>query len=128
MSNINDEMKEVLEGSMWVLATADTEGTPNAVPIHYGKVLNDTQLLLVDNFMKKTSSNINSNPKVSVSAWKKSDGYQFKGNAVIETEGANFDTGVEMVQGKIQPKGVVIVDVDSIYLTTPGPKAGDKVE
>lgn len=101
---------------------------PNAVPIHYTKVLNDSQLMLVDNFMKKTTANIKSNPQVTVSVWNSTSGYQLKGDAKIETEGVNFDTAVEMVKGKMNPKGAVIVDIDSIYLTTPGPTAGDKVE
>jgi len=128
MAKINETMKEMLGSTMWVLATADTSGIPNAVPIHYTKVLNDTQLLLVDNFMNKTIANIINNHQASVSVWKNSAGYQFKGTAVIETAGANFDIGIEMVKGKMHPKGVVIINIDSIYLTTPGPEAGNKVE
>jgi len=128
---LNEEMKEILNSSMWVLATADNNGVPNAVPIHWGVILNDSKLMLVNNFMKKTIDNISNNPNVSVSVWKKTTGYQFKGKASIETSGANFDTGVEMVtkgNPKLKPKGVVIVDLDSIYITSPGPDAGKKVE
>jgi len=128
MGKINEEMKTLLGSTIWVLGTADTNGIPNAVPIHYAKVLNDSQLMLVDNFMKKTTANIKSNPQVTVSVWNSTSGYQFKGTAKIETAGANFDTAVEMVRGKRTPKGAIIVDVDAIYLTTPGPTAGDKVE
>lgn len=128
MVKINEDMKTLLSSTIWVLGTADANGIPNAVPIHYAKVLNDSQLMLVDNFMKKTTANIKSNPQVTVSVWNSTSGYQFKGAAKIETEGVNFDTAVEMVKDKMTPKGAVIVDVDSIYLTTPGPTAGEKVE
>lgn len=128
MVKINEEMKNLLGSTIWVLGTADSDGVPNAVPIHYAKVLNDSQLMLVDNFMKKTTANIKSNPQVTVSVWNSTSGYQFKGVAKIETSGVNFDTAVEIVKGKMSPKGAVIVDIDSIYLTTPGPTAGDKVE
>ncbi|MDD3268509.1 MAG: pyridoxamine 5'-phosphate oxidase family protein [Syntrophomonadaceae bacterium] len=128
MGKINEDMKTLLGSTIWVLGTADANGIPNAVPIHYAKVLNDSQLMLVNNFMKKTVANIEVNPQVTVSAWKDSTGYQFKGLAKIETAGANFDTALEMVKGKMTPQGAIIIDVDSIYLTTPGPNAGDKVE
>jgi uncharacterized protein len=127
MAKTNDEMKKLLnDTNIWVLATSEIGGMPNAVPIFYTSVLDDTRLMLVDNFMKKTLSNIQANPKVSVSIWNDKTGYQFKGIASIETSGVNFEAGKAMVQ-KRDPKGVVIVDIESIYTTAPGPEAGNKV-
>ncbi len=129
MAKINDEMKALLRSAMWVLATADSSGVPNAVPIHFKFILDDTRLMLVDNFMKKTIANIAVNPQVSISVWNSSAGYQFKGKARIENSGVNYDLGVGLVKDRpFKPKGVVVVEVDSIYLTTPGPQAGSKVE
>ena len=128
MGNINNEMKKLLsETDIWVLATSGIDGMPNAVPIFFTKVMDDNRLMLVDNFMKKTLSNIQANPKVSVSVWNNKTGFQFKGAARIETSGANFDAGKEMVK-EGNPKGVVIVDIESIYITSPGPNAGNKVD
>lgn len=131
MAKINDDMKDVLENAMWVLATADPAGIPNAVPIHWGKVLTDDKLMMVNNFMKKTVDNIAVNPHVSISVWKEKTGYQFKGKASIETSGSNFEAGRTMVleaNPKANPKGVVIVELETIYITTPGPDAGEKVD
>ena len=129
MAKINDEMRALLKSAMWVLATADSSGVPNAVPIHFKSILDDTHLMLVDNFMNKTIANIQANPQVSISVWNSTSGYQFKGRAIIEKSGANFDLAMEMVKDRpFDPKGVVLVEVDSIYLTTPGPNAGKKVE
>ncbi|OPX34844.1 MAG: hypothetical protein B1H11_10065 [Desulfobacteraceae bacterium 4484_190.1] len=132
MAKINEEMKTLLnEVPICVFATADENGIPNAVPIHYSKIMDDSKIMLVDNFMKKTLHNINANPNVSISVWKGKTGYQFKGRASVETSGANFDLGKEMVlknNPKGNPKGVVIIDIDSIYITSPGPEAGNKVE
>lgn len=131
MAKFTDEMKDVLTGTMWLLATTSPDGIPNAVPIHCTDILADGRLMLVDNFMSKTLANLQSNPNVSISAWKETTGYQFKGKAIIETSGANFDAGKEIVlkeNPKLKPKGVVIVDVDAIYYTSPGPNAGKKVE
>jgi len=68
-----------------------------------------------------------SRTNVSISVWKENTGYQFKGTSRVETSGANFDLGAEMVK-KSTPKGVVIIDIESIYITSPGSEAGNKVE
>ncbi len=129
MAKMTDEMKALLNSAMWVLATADSKGVPNAVPIHFNSILDDNRLMLVNNFMNKTIANIQVNPQVSVSVWDKSSGYQFKGNATIENSGPNYELGVEMVKDRpFNPQSVVLVELKSIYLTTPGPTAGNKVE
>ena len=54
-------------------------------------------------------------------------GYEFKGNARIETSGSAFDESVKMVKSvfpQLDAKAAVIVKVDSIYLRTPGSEAG----
>ena len=127
MSKINAAMERLLnETSIWVLASADKNGTPNAVPIFFTKILDNGKLLLVDNFMNKTLENIQQNPGVSVSVWQDKEGYQFKGPAVIETAGANFKQGKELAKDR-NPKGVVVVEVTSVYTTAPGPDAGKKL-
>lgn len=132
MAKINDEMRTLLkETDVWVLATADRNGIPNAVPILFAKLMGNDRLLLVDNFMKKTVDNIVVNTNVAVSVWKDKTGYQFKGKAKIETSGANFEAGEKMVKAinlELTPKGIVLVDIDSIYITSPGPDAGKEVE
>ena len=131
MAKINDEMKTILEdASLWILATADRDGMPNAVPIKWTKVLGNDTLMLVDNFMSKTIDNVAVNPKVSISAWKESTGYQFKGAAVIETSGPTFEEGKEMLikaGSDRSPKGAVIVKVDSIFSISPGSDAGKRL-
>jgi predicted pyridoxine 5'-phosphate oxidase superfamily flavin-nucleotide-binding protein len=132
MAKLTAEMKETAaEAKVFVLATATKEGKPNAVPITFAKVLSDEEILLMDNFMQKTVKNIEVNPSVSVSVWASGKGgYQFKGNARIETSGKVFDEGVQWVQSrapKLNPKGAVIVKVDEIYITTGGPDAGKRV-
>ena len=132
MDKINNEMRTLLkETNIWVLATTDRKGIPNAVPLGCVKLMDDDRLLLVDNFMKKTVDNIAVNPHVSVSVWGEATGYQFKGKATIETSGKHFDAAVAMVKAKnaeLSPKGIVLVTIDSIYITSPGIDAGKKVE
>jgi len=76
--------------------------------------------------MNKTLENIKQNPMVSVSVWKDKEGYQFKGIAKVETIGTNFELGNELAKDR-NPKGVVTVDILSVYSTAPGPDAGKKI-
>lgn len=131
MALLNDEVKKVLRSAgIWVLATADPDGVPNAVPIDFVDILSDSQIMLVNVAMNKTIANINNNPKVAVSVWHEHDGYQIKGTASIETSGTNFDAGFAQVKKEmdfLDPKGVVIVDITDIFITTPGPDNGKKL-
>lgn len=131
MAFLNDDVKKVLENAeIWVLATADKNGIPNAVPINFVQVLNDKQVMLVDILMKKTLANLEVNPNVAITAWHEHDGYQIKGKATLETSGANFDSGLAQVKQEkpfLDPKGVLIVDITEIYLTTPGPDNGKQL-
>ena len=95
-------------------------------------MLSDDELLLVNVFMKKTIENIKANPKVAVSAWDMDSlkGYEFKGNARIETSGKAFDDSVQMVKSafpQLDAKAAVVVKVDSICIRTPGPDAGKEI-
>ena len=90
MALLNDDVKKVLQNAgMWVLATADPNGIPNAVPINFVQVLSDSQIMLVNNAMEKTIADIR-NPNVAVTVWHEHDGYQIKGKAAIETSGPNL--------------------------------------
>jgi len=130
MPRSTEEMKRVIgEAKVFAVATASKDGEPNVVPIAFGKVLGEEEILLVDNFMNKTVENLKTNPRAAVSVWKAGDskGYQFKVDVRIETSGRNFEDGVKMVKAKepkLSPKAAVIVTVKSIYSITPGPDAG----
>jgi len=135
MAKITQEMKDVIEKTRgWAFATATKDGIPNVAPIHFVKLISDDEIMFVDIFMRKTLENLKNNPTVAVSVWdwdaKPRKGYQFKGDARVETSGRLFDDGVAMVKAEkpeLDPKGVVIVKVKSIYHTSPGPDAGKEV-
>ncbi len=133
MARITEEMKEVAgKTKAFAVATATKDGDPHVIPVAFGKVLSEDELLLVVVFMKKTLDNIKANPKVAVSVWDMESlkGYEFKGSARIETSGKVFDDSVNMVKSmmpQLNAKGAVIVKVDSIYVRSPGPEAGKEV-
>ena len=136
MAKFTQDMRDAIEQAKVIaLATVSETGEPNVIPIAYKKLLSDAELMLMNIFMKKTEENIKVNSKVAVSAWYTdtsgiSKGYQFKGNARIETSGKIFDEGVKVVkvaEPELTPKSVVIINVDSIYSISPGPNAGKQI-
>lgn len=133
MAKITAEMKEIAEKTKgFALATVTKDGEPHVIPVGFGKVLSDDEILLVDVFMGRTRENIKANPRVSVSVWDYDNlqGYEFKGKARIETSGKVFDESVKMVKSmlpQLDAKAAVIVKVDSIYVRSPGPEAGKQV-
>jgi predicted pyridoxine 5'-phosphate oxidase superfamily flavin-nucleotide-binding protein len=133
MAKITDEMKGIAAKTKgFSLATATKDGDPHVIPVGFGKVLSDDEILLVDVFMKKALENIKANPKVAVSVWDYDSikGYEFKGNARIETSGKAFEEGVKMVKSvfpQFDAKAAVVVKVDSIYDVSAGPEAGKLV-
>jgi predicted pyridoxine 5'-phosphate oxidase superfamily flavin-nucleotide-binding protein len=133
MVKITDEMKGIAAKTKgFSLATATKDGDPHVIPVGFGKVLSDDEILLVDVFMKKALENVKANPKVAVSVWDYDSikGYEFKGNARIETSGKAFEEGVKMVKSvfpQFDAKAAIVVKVDSIYDVSAGPEAGKLV-
>lgn len=133
MPKITEEIKEVASKTRgWALATATKDGIPNVVAVAFGKLISESQILLVDVFMKKTRANIEANPNVAVAVWDMETlkGYQFKGTAHFETSGEIFDEGVQIVKStmpQLTPKAALIVDVLQIYNLTPGAEAGKEM-
>lgn len=134
MAKITEEMKEVIaKARIFAVATASKSGEPNVVPVRWVRVFSDDEILIMDNYMNKTAANLKANSMVAISAFVMEPavkGFQFKGDARIETSGKIYDDGVAMVKAKSPertPKAAVVVKVKSIYLTTPGRDAGKEV-
>ncbi len=136
MAKITEEMMDVIKKTRgFAIATATKDGMPNVVPIHFTDIISDDEIMLVDIFMKKTIENIKNNPVVAISVWDwdakpTRKGYQFKGEARIETSGELYEKGIKMVhekKPKLTPKAVIIIKVKSIFILTPGPDAGRQV-
>jgi uncharacterized protein len=134
MVKITDEMKDVAKKSKsYALATVNEEGIPNVVPIGCAKFVSDDEILLVKVFEGKTWDNLKKNSKVAVSVWdmEKMMGYQFKGDAQIETSGRYYDEGDKMIKAfspNAKAKAAVIVKVSSVFITSPGRDAGKEMK
>jgi len=130
MAKITDKMKDIAnKAKRFALATATKDGDPHVIPVGFGKVFSDDEVLLVNVFMKKALENIKANPKVAVSVWDYDGlkGYEFKGIARVETSGNVFEDSVKMVKSvfpQFDAKAAVVVKVESIYDVSAGPEAG----
>ncbi|NPV64688.1 MAG: flavin-nucleotide-binding protein [Methanobacteriaceae archaeon] len=132
MKMLTDEMKEAIEKNLVFVATASSDGTPNVVPIGFARPIDDKRILIVDVFMKKTLSNLEENPKMSIIVQNaKEHPYQFKGVAEIFKSGEFFKEAVEWAQNvmsEVEPKSAILMTVKEIYSVKPGPDAGKRIK
>lgn len=132
--SVSDNVRSLVDQQPIVaLATAAPDGTPNVAPIFWKLWYDDSTLLLLDNYMKATKTNITATGKASVSAWnsESGEGYQVKGTAEYFSEGLHMDAAVAHMDKQkpgTRPKGVVVLRVNQVYVQTPGEHAGEPLE
>jgi len=135
MAQMTDRMKKIFENvPTAVVATATSDGEPNAVPVGAKKIIDDETILISDQFFNKTLANMKSNPRIAVSFWEGHEGYQLKGTITIETSGKRFEETAKWIEEMgnkagfpLKSKGAVILKIDEIYGLAPGPGAGKKL-
>ena len=123
---LSETVKKLLKSRMWDLATC-ADGNPNVVPVAFKDITEDGKLLVGDVFLETTLSNLRANDgKIAISAYDAQtlEGYQIKGRAVYETEGAVVDTFRAIVEklfyGAETAKGALVITPESVIVTTPG--------
>ena len=123
---LNDNVRKVLENSMWDLATC-LNGKPNVVPVASKSISKSGELLIGDVFLVTTLKNVlENNGEIAISAYDASilEGYQLQGKAKYVTEGDVVDMFKEQVssmfKGAATAKGALIVSVDRVIVTMPG--------
>ena len=128
-----EEVKKLFEAQQVVaLATADTKGMPNVVPMQWKTLLDDETVLILDNYMRTTKTNLMENTNVCISFWdpKTNDAYKIKGVGSYHADGPIYDAGKQFMQSKKPdkaPRGVVAVKITEAYTIKPGPDAGTKL-
>ena len=136
MAKLTERMMEIFsKQDIYVLGTADLDGVPNVVPVGAVKILDNETILISDQYFLKTLKNLRVNPKVAISFWDMGEGYQIKGEATIQTEGKVFEDTAEWIRDlserighPLKSKGAVVVRIKEIYLVSPGPKAGQRID
>ena len=135
MAAMTERMKELFNKvPAVVLSTATPDGAPNVVPVGSKKIIDNETILISNQFMNKTLSNMKSNPRVAVTFWEGREGYQLKGSVTIETSGPRFEETAQWVEDlgnkmgfPLKSKGAIIMKIDEIYAVAPGPGAGKQL-
>lgn len=129
---MNDAMMDVLRDGLVFVATSSGAGVPNVVPIGFARPLDESTILIADNFMDKTRKNLEENPKIALIPKEAAKcPYQFKGTVQIFTSGKYFDEVTEWGENamtKLKPKAAILMKIQETYTVKPGPQAGKKLE
>ncbi len=122
MSDIDEQLKQLVEGNVGALASIGESGKPHNIAVGSQQVVSGNQILVTDNFMEETIQNILKNKNVSLVFWntdleKKKDcrGCEFRGTAEYFTSGEWVEGIRERYksQGKNLPaKGAVLITVN----------------
>ena len=131
MSQLTQEMKEMIMTQQCFLATVSKEGNPNNAPKRSTRVFDDETLIFSEGTGGATYLNILDGSKVAVAVVNREilDGYRFLGTPKVLTEGAIYDKSAEMSlkNGMPKPKAVILIHIEEIYSLKPGPMAGKRI-
>ena len=134
MGRLNEDAMRVLaQMSVVPVATASQgDGLPNVVPMTFVKTLEDSAILIADNFMDKGATNLEENPHVALCAWdlETKRAYQIKGAAQVHRTGPVFDgtaAWVRETRPDIASKAAVVVKVTNVFVCHSGADRGKDV-
>lgn len=131
---VSKEIREFTTNQSIVsLATVSAKGAPNAAPMAWKVWYDDSTLLILDNFMNTTKSNVQETGKASVSVWdaESGDAFQLKGTAEYSDAGPYMEKGADHMSARkpgSSPRGVVALHVEEVYNQKPGDQAGKQIE
>lgn len=126
MVSIPKEVVDVISASdsAKMLATADTKGVPNVVPVWSIVAVDPETIAFAEIFIKRTKENLEHNKKVAIAVFKGPMlGYQLKGTfSGFQTSGPIFESFSKKIMNdmKLQTKSVGIIKVDEVFSASPG--------
>ncbi len=133
MTQVPQEIREVFEKAKTIaMSTSSQEAVPNVAYIGMWWWEDDQTICVVNNYMKKTLKNIETNPRVSFAAMLRSQdktkSYQIKCEAEIQMKGALYDKARKIAAERERPgKSVIVCKVREIYNSSSGESAGDRL-
>ena len=113
---ITDLMKEVLYENVCYFGTVSKDGRPNVIPMGLVEGVDDDKIVLVDVMFEKTKQNLVENNKVSlaVTDFKRKQSYQFKGIATVYSTGVEFELAQKVIDGEIERRKKIGLEIDSV--------------
>jgi len=112
------------------LATSSKNGVPNISNAGAKYLLDDETIIIVDNYMKKTLSNIIENPAAAILLRSGKESYQIKGSCSYFTSGVFYEEAKKWMKSigeKYPAKGVLKIKVEEIFNSAAGCGSGEKV-
>jgi len=121
VTKITKEIKKLIENNPVAFASKDKKGNIHCIAVAFVKVVSENQVLITDNYMKKTKENILENSQVALAVWnnknwqKECIGYELKGIAKYYSKGKWYKRVKEIPENKKEPcKGAVLVTIQEI--------------
>jgi predicted pyridoxine 5'-phosphate oxidase superfamily flavin-nucleotide-binding protein len=131
MSQLTQEMKEMIESQQCFHATVSKDGMPNNAPKRSTRVFNDETLIFNEGTGGRTYQNILDGSKIAVAVVNRKiiDGFRFIGTPEVLTSGDIYEKSAAMSlkAGMPKPKAVILITIDEIHSLKPGPMAGKKI-
>lgn len=128
MSQLTQEMKEMIESQQCFHATVSKDGIPNNAPKRSTRVFNDETLIFNEGTGGRTYQNILDGSKVAVAVVNREiiDGFRFIGTPEVLASGDIYEKSAAMSlkAGMPKPKAVILITIDEIHSLKPGPMAG----
>jgi hypothetical protein len=129
---IPEKVKDILVNEpVHQLATSSVAGVPNVSNIGAKYLLDDETIIVVDNYMKKTLSNILENPVVAILIRRGSESYQLKGKCRYLESGPIYSKAknwMKSISEKYPAKGALEIKVEEVYNSASGFDSGEKIK
>ena len=102
MTQISNDIREILKTNISYFATASRNNNPNVVPVGLVEPISDSEILIVDVLFNKTRKNLMENPWVALSVTdiNRLQAYQLKGKGEFITSGQLFDRAFKIMKEK----------------------------
>ncbi len=124
-----DRLDKESNGTVGVLASLRSDGTPNASPKHF-RVRDEEHLEFTDIFSTTLSDVLKKTPDVTVVFFDPQAiiGFRMRGKAVMETFGPLFQQAADRLESMgFKPKAVVSVKLEEVQELMFGPNTGKRI-
>ena len=111
-----NNIKKLIENNPVAFSTVTEKNKPNVIGVAFVKVVSDNQILITDNYMNQTVSDISKNKDVCLVVWDSlMFGYKLIGEAEYYTEGVWKQYVEKMEENKDLPaKGAILIKVTKV--------------
>jgi predicted pyridoxine 5'-phosphate oxidase superfamily flavin-nucleotide-binding protein len=116
MNKITPEAKKIIENNPVAFSTVDKKNKPNVIGVAFAKAVSENKIIITDNYMKQTKSNLKFNNNVCLAVWNnKWKGYKLIGKARYFETG-KWKTFIEnMPENKgLSAKGAILITISKI--------------